>query len=121
PDASRRHRAGSLESYHWCTASIASAGARRIPTFRVADASAPHSPATHHLPRLAPQNAPSVTSRNGDSLYGARKKNAVGKSARYRTALRAAPSESSLAVRKYRTTSEPAKHAFETTSDAAYG
>src|SRR5438132_12764512 len=100
---------------------MARAGTMRTPTLRVAAASAAQIPASHHFPRRAAQNEATVTSRNGDSLYGARKKSAVGNTAMYTTALRAADSESSLAARKYRTMSEPAKHAFATKSDAARG
>src|SRR5438034_7166968 len=106
---------------HWCRASIASAGTISTPMLRVAAASAPHSPASHHRPRRAPQNEASVASRNGDSLYDARKKNVVGNTAKYTTALRAADSDISPAVRKYRTMREPAKQAFDTTSEAAKG
>ena len=46
---------------------------------RVSAASAPMSPASAHRSRRANQNADTDSSRNGDSEYGARKKNAVGK------------------------------------------
>src|SRR5919197_6726681 len=98
---------------HWCTASIASAGTRNAPTPRVRPASAVATPATGHLPRRAPQNASTARSRKSDSLYGAKKKNAVGNRAVYSTTFRAAVSDSSEEVRKYSATSAPRKAAFD--------
>ena len=49
---------------------------------RVSAASAPATAAPAHRSRLASRNAMSESRRKSDSLYGARKKNAVGKIAR---------------------------------------
>ena len=56
-----------------------SAGARTMPRLRVSAASAPASAALPQRSRRASRNAMSESSRNSDSLYGAKKKNAVGK------------------------------------------
>ena len=60
-------------------ASMASAGTSRIPTLRVSAAKAPRSAASAHLFRLANQKVEIERNRKRDSLYGARKKKAVGK------------------------------------------
>ena len=81
---------------------------------RVMAASAAARAASAHRSRRAHQHADTARNRKVDSLYGARKKNEVGKTATSRTAVRACASENSSVVSAYSTMSAPRKERFET-------
>jgi hypothetical protein len=100
---------------------IASGTTSTTPALRVAAPRAPRAPAHAQRPVRAAYRQPTDTSRNSASLYTAEKNTAPGKMASAHTASRAAGTPSSIAVRRCRSTSAPAKQATETSAPAISG
>ena len=63
-----RVRLGVEDSRHWWIASMARAGAMRIPRLLVAAPKAPRTAASGHFPRRAAQNDATASNKNNDSL-----------------------------------------------------
>src|SRR5918999_4115219 len=121
PDQSKRGTRESPRSRCWRNASTARGRMSSTPTFLVAAARAPVTPASAHFLLLADHREVTTRSRNNDSEYGASRKYAVGKTARYNTVRRAVRSSNSDDVRKYRTASAPRNTPLEMRMPAARG
>jgi hypothetical protein len=103
------------------SASTASATISSAPMLRVAAAPAPATIAQIHRLRRANQKAAIDNSRKSGSVYGASRKNAVGKNAPNSTVRRAAAAPSSNLVSAWTMTSAPRNAALDTISAAPSG
>src|SRR2546425_11485112 len=119
--AASRGASARCDERHCSTAMSAREGAITIPMLLVSAASAPARAAIAHRSRRANQKANTDHSRHSDSLYGAKKKNAVGKIAMYTTVLQAMSFEYSRAVRSNRTRRARKKAPLDTSSDPSSG